>query len=78
LFYITEEASIKIVREQKAILKQAVRDRVSGIIRQEEFEKILKDKPKKGGVGLDKSSRQKIIFYFEKLLTQGIDTANKS
>ena len=42
LFYVSEEAEIKINREQKAILKQAVRDRVSGLIRKEELEDLLK------------------------------------
>ncbi|MDD5527633.1 MAG: ABC transporter ATP-binding protein [Patescibacteria group bacterium] len=78
LYYIVEEAEIKLDRDQKSILKQAVRDRVSGLIRKEELEIILKNPVKKGGVGLDKTDREKIVFYFEKLLTQGIDTANKS
>jgi hypothetical protein len=78
LYYIMEEGQIKVDRDQKAILKQAVRDRVSGLIREEELAKILKDPVSKGGVGLEKKEREKIVFYFEKLLTQGIDTANKS
>jgi ABC-type lipoprotein export system ATPase subunit len=78
LYYISEEAEIKVDRDQKAILKQAVRDRVSGLLRQEELDQILKDPVSKGGVGLDKKEREKVVFYFEKLLTQGIDTANKS
>jgi len=78
LYYISEEAEIKVDRDQKAILKQAVRDRVSGLLRQEELDQILKDPVSKGGVGLDKKDREKVVFYFEKLLTQGIDTANKS
>lgn len=78
LFYISEEAEISISRDQKAILKQAVRDRVSGLIRKEELEDLLKTSISKGGVGLDKKERERVVFYFEKLLTQGIDTANKS
>jgi hypothetical protein len=78
LYYVTEEAEIKVDRDQKAILKQAVRDRVSGLISKDELEQLLKNSVKKGGVGLEKKEREKIVFYFEKLLTQGIDTANKS
>lgn len=78
LIYIMEEADIALDREQKAILKQAVRDRVSGIIRKDELEKILKDPVGKGGLGMSKQDRDKVINYFEKLLTQGIDTTNKS
>jgi hypothetical protein len=78
LYYVMEEAEIRLGREQKAILKQAVRDRVSGLIRKEEMEKILKDPLRKGGIGLEKKDRERMVFYFEKLLTQGIDTANKS
>jgi ABC-type lipoprotein export system ATPase subunit len=78
LYYIVEEVDIKINRDQKAVLKQAVRDRVSGLMRKEDLEEVLKKSISRGGVGLDKISREKIIFYFEKLLTQGIDTANKS
>jgi ABC-type lipoprotein export system ATPase subunit len=78
LYYIVEEADIKVDRDQKAVLKQAVRDRVSGLMRQEDIEEILKRPVSKGGVGLEKKDREKVVFYFEKLLTQGIDTANKS
>lgn len=78
LLYLTEEAEIKVDRDQKAILKQAVRDRVSGLVSKDEFEQILSGRIAKGGVGLDKKERTRVIAYFEKLLTQGIDTANKS
>lgn len=78
LYYVMEEAKIRVDRDQKAVLKQAVRDRVSGLIRKEDLEEILKKSAKKGGVGLDKKDRDQVVFYFEKLLTQGIDTANKS
>ena len=78
LYYVTEEAGIKIGREAKSVLKQAVRDRVSGLISKDDLEKLLKDPVSRGGVGLDKNERGKLVFYFEKLLTQGIDTANKS
>lgn len=78
LFYVSREAEINIDRDQKAILKQAVRDRVSGLIRKEELEDLLKAPIKDGGVGMEKKEREKLVFYFEKLLTQGIDTANKS
>jgi ABC-type lipoprotein export system ATPase subunit len=78
LYYIMEEVDIKLARDQKMILKQAVRDRVSGLMRKEELEELLKKPASRGGVGLEKKEREKIVFYFEKLLTQGIDTANKS
>jgi ABC-type lipoprotein export system ATPase subunit len=78
LYYIMEEAKIRLGRDQKSILKQAVRDRVSGLIHKDELEDILVRPSNKGGVGLSKESRDKAVFYFEKLLTQGIDTANKS
>jgi ABC-type lipoprotein export system ATPase subunit len=78
LYYVIEEAKIRINRDQKAIFKQAVRDRVSGLIRKEDLEEILRKPVARGGVGLEKKDREKIVFYFEKLLTQGIDTANKS
>jgi ABC-type lipoprotein export system ATPase subunit len=78
LYYIMEEADIALGRDQKAILKQAVRDRVSGLMRKEDLEELLKKSVSRGGVGLDKKDREKVVFYFEKLLTQGIDTANKS
>jgi ABC-type lipoprotein export system ATPase subunit len=78
LLYLTEEAGIKVDRDRKAILKQAVRDRVSGLVSKDEFEKILATPEKRGGIGLDKKERFRVIAYFEKLLTQGIDTKNKS
>ena len=78
LYYIVEEVGVNIDRDQKAILKQAVRDRVSGLLREEELDEILQKPVSKGGVGLEKKDREKAVFFFEKLLTQGIDTANKS
>jgi len=78
LDYMVLEAEIKIDNVQKRNLKYAIRQRVSGIIRKEEFENILKKTVKNGGVGFSKKDRKKIVAYFEKLLTQGIDTKNKS
>lgn len=78
LFYVMEEAKIDLNREKKMRLKQLVRDRVSGLIRKEEMEDILKSPLAKKGLGFKPADIVKVVFYFEKLLTQGIDTTNKS
>jgi ABC-type multidrug transport system ATPase subunit len=78
LFYVMEEAKIDLNREKKMRLKQLVRDRVSGLIRKEEFEETLKKPLAQKGVGMKVADVIRIVFYFEKLLTQGIDTTNKS
>lgn len=78
LFYVMEEAKIDLNREKKMRLKQLVRDRVSGLIRKEEMEDILKASMAKKGLAMKNADVVKIVSYFEKLLTQGIDTTNKS
>jgi putative ABC transport system ATP-binding protein len=78
LFYIMEESKIPLNREKKMRLKQLVRDRVSGLIRKEELEEILKSPVSKKGLGFKLPEVFKVVSYFEKLLTQGVDTTNKS
>jgi putative ABC transport system ATP-binding protein len=78
LFYVMEESKIDLNREKKMRLKQLVRDRVSGLLRKEEFEEALKKPLSQKGVGMKVPDVVRIVFYFEKLLTQGIDTTNKS
>jgi len=78
LEYMMNEANIDLKGEQKSNLKMAIRQRVAGIIRREEFERLLTIKIKEEGVNLNKKDRTRVIFYFEKLLTQGIDTKTKS
>lgn len=78
LNYIAREAEIKIDSRQRVYLKQAIRNRVAGVIRKEEFVEILKNSVEKGGAGLCKRDRRRVLAYFEKLLTQGIDTRTKS
>jgi ABC-type lipoprotein export system ATPase subunit len=78
LFYIMKEAKTELTRERKMRLKQLVRDRVSGLIRKEELEEILKAPVAQKGLGFRPDEVFKVVSYFEKLLTQGVDTANKS
>ena len=78
LFYVMEEAGISLTREKKMRLKQLVRDRVSGLIRKEEMEEILKRSLDKKGLDFKPDQVFKVVSYFEKLLTQGVDTTNKS
>lgn len=78
LFYIIEESKVFLTREMKMRLKQLVRDRVSGLIRKEELEEVLKKPIEERGLGFDRDTMFKVVSYFEKLLTQGVDTTNKS
>ncbi|MBD3247748.1 ATP-binding cassette domain-containing protein [Candidatus Falkowbacteria bacterium] len=73
LNYIITEAKIELGRTQKMRLKEAVKNRVAGIIRREKFSSILESSKEDGGIGLSKDDRENIIRYLEKLLTQGVD-----
>lgn len=73
LTYVIAENNISLGRIRKMRLKEAVKNRVAGIIGREEFDQILRDSESEGGVGLSNFQRERAARYLEKLLTQGVD-----
>lgn len=70
--HLLEECGEKLTSEQIKILEETISDRVSGIIKKDDFQKRLDFPLKDGGVGFDSRMARKLTRYMEKLLAQGI------
>lgn len=70
--YIIDEYPGKIDLAQHRKLKNAIFQRISGLIKRDEFTEQLALSAKDGGVGLGSRLAQKLTTYYEKILTQGI------
>lgn len=75
LSYLLEEHGKTIESIQKSRLKEAIRDRISGLIKKDEFEERLLKSKKEGGAGFNKKTTDSLTRYFEKLLFQGLEVA---
>lgn len=73
LNHILGESELNLGRIQKMRLKEAVKNRVAGIIRRKKFREILGSSKEEGGVGLTEGQMERAIRYLEKLLTQGVN-----
>ncbi|MDA3840397.1 MAG: ABC transporter ATP-binding protein [Patescibacteria group bacterium] len=71
--YVLEEYKGEMTPYRLRMMREAVRERISGVSRKEDFYKKLKASTKKGGVGFSKVSARNVTEYFEKLITQGLE-----
>jgi ABC-type lipoprotein export system ATPase subunit len=62
--------------EQKTSLRTAVFDRLVGNFRKEGFEDRLASSLKDGGVGFNSKTAHNLTLHLEKILIQGLETAN--
>lgn len=71
--YLLEEQQLfELTEQQKSYLDGIIRNRVSGIIRKEEFKEQLSIPVEQRGVGLDMRTSHDLARYFEKLIAQGV------
>jgi putative ABC transport system ATP-binding protein len=71
--YLLEERQLTDLSEaQKETLDGIIRNRVTGIIRKEEFKAQIALPLDQRGVGLDKRNAHDLSRYFEKLIAQGV------
>ncbi|RMD59830.1 hypothetical protein D6821_00275, partial [Candidatus Parcubacteria bacterium] len=71
--YVLEEYSGEMRPAQMRRLKEIVRERISGLLRKEEFLAKLDAPLEEGGAGLRRQTAQNITNYFEKIIIQGIE-----
>ena len=71
--YVAEECEGELTSLQKKRLSEIIANRISGLMRKEEFQKNLYVSLEDGGVGLSESAAFKLTLYFEKIMTQGTD-----
>lgn len=71
--YLQEEYTGKLNITQKKRMAELISNRVSGLVRKEEFNKALATSIEEGGVGISEISAAKLTLYFEKIMTQGIE-----
>lgn len=71
LQFISEEVGLVITEEQKEVLRNAIAERVGGIIIGDDFEQRLALTPKLGGLGLSELNAYKVSRHLEKLIAQG-------
>jgi len=71
--YVLEEYSGHMTPYRLRLMREAVRERISGVSRKEDFYKSLNKSTKEGGVGFNKVSARNITEYFEKIIIQGME-----
>ena len=72
--FLAVEAGGNLNPTQSKRLKELVHQRVSGLIRQEEFAALAALPLSNGGIGLEQKTAQRLTYYFEKIICQGIET----
>jgi putative ABC transport system ATP-binding protein len=70
--YILNEYNLKINDEQSEVLSEAIKQRVLGFIKKEDFKIVLNTPLSEGGVGFDRKTTHMTARYLEKLLAQGV------
>jgi len=73
LSYVLGEYDEKIEPLQKTRLKSAIHDRISGLVKKEEFIAMLEKSQEKGGVGFSRKTTNYLTRYLEKILFQGLE-----
>ena len=73
--YLLEDFHGTVATEQRRNLRSAVFDRLVGNCRKEGFEAKIRDKIENGGVGFGELTAKNINQHFEKILIQGLETA---
>ncbi|PLX21207.1 hypothetical protein C0584_03265 [Candidatus Parcubacteria bacterium] len=71
--YVLEEFRGQMTPYRLRLMREAVRERISGVTRKEEFYNQLNKSMKEGGVGFNKISARNVTEYFEKIIIQGIE-----
>lgn len=71
LEYLRDEVQFECTREQMAVLRQAIAERVGGIITADDFASRLELTPPLGGAAFDQRIAYKIVVHMEKLIAQG-------
>jgi hypothetical protein len=69
--YLGQEIGYDTSKEQEALMRTAVSERVSGIIGATEFGDRLALPPEKGGMGFSERDAALVSRYLEKLIAQG-------
>ncbi len=72
--YIAQEYKEKLEPIKKKRLKELVYKRIASLIGREEFEGALRIPVDQGGLGISRLRSRGLTFYFEKILTQGVDS----
>ncbi|MCK5510263.1 ABC transporter ATP-binding protein [Candidatus Parcubacteria bacterium] len=72
--YIAEEYKEKLEPIKKKRLKELVYKRIASLIGREEFEGSLRIPVDKGGLGISRLRSRGLTLYFEKILTQGVES----
>jgi len=75
--YVLEEFKGHMTPYRLRLLRESVRERISGVTRKEDFYAQLNKSTKEGGVGFNKVSARNITEYFEKIIIQGIEAKAK-
>ena len=75
--YVLEEFRGQMTPYRLRLMREAVRERISGVSRKNDFYKALNKSEKKGGIGFSKISARNVTEYFEKIIIQGIEAKAK-
>jgi hypothetical protein len=72
-YYLIKAYDGELIPTQRKRIAELIANRVSGLIRKEEFQDSLSSPLESGGVDLTENAAFKLTLYFEKIMTQGTD-----
>jgi len=75
--YVLEEFGGQMTPYRLRLMREAVRERISGVSRKSDFYNSLNKSTKDGGIGFNKISARNVTEYFEKIIIQGIEAKAK-
>jgi putative ABC transport system ATP-binding protein len=75
--YVLEVSAEQMSPKRLRILKESVRERISGVLRKEEFYDKLMEEEEVGGLHLSKKSAKEIVDYYEKIIIQGMSSEGR-
>lgn len=76
--HLLQAHRLKLRKDQDANLVEAIADRVTGVVEEDEFFTRMSQAVSTGGVGLKEEVADTVTRYFEKLIAQGVDVSYKS
>lgn len=76
--YLMEMHGLRLGKEREARLTEAIADRVTGVVRRDDFHEVLQKSISSGGLGLADAVADEVTRYLEKLIAQGVDVSYKS
>lgn len=75
--YLQESYNLKLNKQEEARFSELIADRVTGVIEEDGFGRLLETSKRSGGMGFPSHLSDEVTRYFEKLIALGVDVTYK-